>query len=138
MSRKYKINDQQKLYFLTFAVVRWIDVFTRREYKDILIESLRFCQLHKGLELYAFCIMPNHVHLIAGVKEGCNLSAILRDLKKFTANKVIRAISENLQESRRDWMLWLFQDEGRDNPNNTFNQFWQQENHPIELDTNSY
>ena len=73
MSRKYKINDQQKLYFLTFAVVRWIDVFTRREYKDILIESLRFCQLHKGLELYAFCIMPNHVHLIADVKEGGNL-----------------------------------------------------------------
>jgi REP element-mobilizing transposase RayT len=136
MSRKYKINDQQKLYFLTFAVVRWIAVFTRKEYKDILIESLRFCQKHKGLELYAFCIMPNHVHLIARAQEGKKLSDILRDLKKFTANTIIEAIKTNNQESRKDWMLWLFQAKGRDNPNNINNQFWQQENHPIELSDN--
>lgn len=133
MSRKYKINDQQKLYFLTFAVVRWIDVFTRREYKDILVESFKYCQKHKGLELYAFCIMPNHVHLIARAQEGKKLSDIFRDLKKFTSNTIIAAIEANIQESRKDWMLWLFQAEGRDNPNNTNNQFWQQENHPIEL-----
>src|SRR6187402_3925322 len=99
MSRKYKINDQQKLYFLTFAVVRWIDVFTRKEYKDILIESLRYCQKSKGLELYAFCIMPNHVHLIARAAEGKKLSEIFRDLKKFTANAIIAAIETNTQES---------------------------------------
>ena len=73
MSTKYKIRDKEKLYFLTFAVVAWVDVFTRREYKDIFLESLKHCQQHKRLELFAFCIMPNHVHLIAGVKEvvGC-------------------------------------------------------------------
>ena len=131
MSSKYLIRDQQQLYFLTFSVVRWIDVFTRREYKDIVIESLRFCQLHKGLELYAFCIMPNYVHLIASAKEGSNLSAILRDLKKFTSTRIIAAIENNVQESRRDWMLWLFHSEGRDNSNNTLNQFWQQETHSV-------
>ncbi|CAN5826993.1 hypothetical protein BH24BAC1_BH24BAC1_38010 [soil metagenome] len=38
--------------------------------KDLLLESLRYCQLHKGLELYPYVIMPNHVHLITGVAEG--------------------------------------------------------------------
>ncbi len=137
MSRKYKINDDQKLYFLTFAVVRWVDVFTRAAYKDILIESLRYCQENKGLELYAFCIMPNHVHLIARASEGKKLSGILRDLKKFTANTIMEAINSNSQESRKDWMLWLFKDEGKHNSNNTHNQFWQQENHPIVLDSNA-
>jgi putative transposase len=136
MSSKYKISDQQQLYFLTFAVVRWVDVFTRREYKDILIQSLRFCQLHKGLELYAYCIMPNHVHLIASAKHGHTLSSALRDLKKFTANQIIKAIENNLLESRRNWMLWLFQDEGQGNSNNKLYQLWQQETHAVALSDN--
>lgn len=62
MSEKYKIFDQDRLYFVTFAVVGWVDVFTRREYRDILIESLAYCQKEKSLEIYAWCIMSNHIH----------------------------------------------------------------------------
>ncbi|MDX5348619.1 MAG: transposase [Hymenobacteraceae bacterium] len=136
MSTKYKIRTQQHPYFLTFAVVSWVDVFTRKAYKDILLESLQFCQQQKGLELYAYCIMPNHLHLIAGTKEGTNLSHVLRDFKKFTASAIIRAIQENPQESRRDWMLWIFKKHGERNGNNTNFQFWQQDSHPIELSNN--
>jgi putative transposase len=49
----YKIRDQQGIYFITFAVVEWIDVFTRKEYSNIVIESLRYCIQHKGLKVYA-------------------------------------------------------------------------------------
>jgi len=59
MSRKYKFRADCKLYFVTFAVVYWIDIFTRAEHKDILLNSFRYCQRHQGLELYAYCIMPN-------------------------------------------------------------------------------
>ncbi|MBK8950519.1 MAG: hypothetical protein IPM68_17190 [Flavobacteriales bacterium] len=48
MSRKYTMHDPEGLYFLSFATVGWIDVFTRREYKDVVVESLRFCQEKKG------------------------------------------------------------------------------------------
>ena len=119
MSTRYKIRDEQHLYFLSFAVVAWVDVFTRRAYKDIFLDSLKHCQIQKGLELYAFCIMPNHVHLLAGVKEGSSLSDVLRDLKKFTAYAIIKAIEEHPQESRRDWMLWIFRKHGERNSNNT-------------------
>ena len=136
MSTKYKIKDHQQLYFLTFAVVAWVDVFTRKEYKDVLLESLRYCQTHKGLELYAYCIMPNHVHLIASVKETANLSYVLRDLKKYTSHAITKAIEEHPQESRKDWILWIFRKHGERNSNNTTYQFWQQDNHPIELNNN--
>ena len=51
MSEKYKIRNQDKLYFVTFTVIQWLDVFIRKAYKDILLESLRYCQKNKGLEV---------------------------------------------------------------------------------------
>ena len=64
MSEKYKVRNQDEQYFITFATVGWIDVFTRRCYVEILLESIRFCQANKGLEVYAWCIMSNHVHMM--------------------------------------------------------------------------
>lgn len=103
----YKIRDQQAIHFITFAVVEWVDVFTRKAYRDILIDSLRHCQEQKGLVLYAWCIMSNHVHLLASAKEN-NLSDLLRDFKKFTSKQILAAIQSNETESRKDWMLRIF------------------------------
>jgi REP element-mobilizing transposase RayT len=135
MSRNYKIHNQERLYFVTFSVIRWIDVFTRREYKDILVESFKYCIANKGLELYAWVIMSNHVHLIIGTKDK-PMQDILRDIKRYTSKALTKAIGENGQESRREWMLWFFEREGKANPNNEKYQFWQQGNHPIELWSN--
>lgn len=85
---KYKIRDQQNLHFITFATVNWIDALSRPEYKDILVDSLNYCVSNKGMEIYVWVIMSNHVHLIASAKENYNLSDILRDLKKFTSKNL--------------------------------------------------
>jgi putative transposase len=54
MARKgYIIGDQQVIYYLTFTVVGWIDAFSRQSYRDIVIESLKYCQQNKGLHLHA-------------------------------------------------------------------------------------
>jgi putative transposase len=68
MSEKYKIH-QDGLYFLSFSVVGWVDVFTRRVYQEILIDSIAYCQKHKGLKIYCYCIMPSHVHFITLFRE---------------------------------------------------------------------
>jgi putative transposase len=136
MSRKYKIRDQDKLYFVTFTIIRWLDVFTRREYRDIFLDSLKHCQKNKGLEVSAYCIMPSHVHLIIGRNGEPGLEGIIRDIKKYTAVKIIEAIRDNPQESRKEFLLWLFERAGTHNTNNTKYQFWQQKYHPIELATN--
>lgn len=56
MSRNYKFHNPAGLYFVSFAVIDWIDVFTRNEYKDIIIDSLTFCQKQKGMEIIAWCM----------------------------------------------------------------------------------
>jgi putative transposase len=104
MSSNYKFHNQERPYFVTFSVIRWIDVFTRREYKDILVDSIKYCIAHKGLELYAWVIMSNHVHLIIGTK-GKPMQDILRDMKRHTSKAITKAIQDNMQESRREWML---------------------------------
>ncbi|MGZ3757111.1 MAG: REP-associated tyrosine transposase [Mucilaginibacter sp.] len=132
MSRNYKFYDQDRPYFVTFTVVNWIDVLTRRDYKDILVDSLKFCMANKGLELHAWVIMSNHVHLIIGTNDK-PMQDILRDMKRHTSKTIIKAIEDNPQESRKEWMLYQFERAGKHNPNNEQYQFWQQGNHPIEL-----
>ncbi|HOZ81900.1 MAG TPA: transposase [Bacteroidia bacterium] len=133
MSTKYKFQEPDAIYFVTFSVVNWIDVFTRNTYKDILLDSIRHCQKEKGLVVHAWVIMTNHVHMIISKNSLRVLPDIMRDLKKFTAYKNIGAIMESPQESRREWMFKLFKQAGENNSNNTNWQFWQQDNHPIEL-----
>jgi putative transposase len=134
MSEKYKTHEDG-LYFANFSVVGWIDVFTRRNYQDILVESIQFCQQNKELQLHCYCIMPSHVHLICYSKEGA-ISNILRDLKSFTANQLIKAISENIQESRKEWMLQQFREYAARSPQKQSMQFWKHDNHPFFLYSN--
>jgi len=135
MSRNYKFHNQESPYFVTFSVIRWIDVFTRIEYREILLDSIKYCMANKGLEVYAWVIMSNHVHMIIGTQKS-PMDGIMRDLKKHTSRAIVKAIRENTQESRQNWMIWMFEQEGKRNPNNEIHQFWQQDNHPIELYSN--
>jgi putative transposase len=136
MSVKYKFRNPEGLHFVTFATVNWVDVFTRNIYKDILISSIKHCIEKKGLEVYAYTIMTNHVHLIIAASGTEKPENIMRDMKKFTAFEIIGAIMKNKQESRREWMMEIFEKAGKANSHNTKHQFWQQDNHPIELTTN--
>jgi len=136
MGRKYTIGDQEKFHFVTFTVVHWIDVFIRDEYKNIFIDSLKYCQKEKGLEIGAWCIMTNHVHLVIGKSGKNKLEDIIRDLKSYTSRHIRKAIEYNPLESRREWMLLIMKRAGTEKSNNKDFQFWQQHNHPIELSTN--
>lgn len=134
MSSKYKVGEDAIAHFVTFTVVGWVDVFSREDYKKIFIESLKYCQENKGLNLHAWVVMTNHVHLI--LSSGSNkIEHIVRDLKKYTSKQIIKAIKENNNESRKEWMLNIFNYAGKNNNNNKEYQFWKQDYHPIELDT---
>ena len=101
MSDKYKIYNNDRAYFLTLTVVNWIDVFTRKNHKLTIVNSLKYCQKEKGLEIYGWCLMSNHLHLIVKAIGKYSLSEILRDFKKFTAKEIIKQIEEE-SESRRE------------------------------------
>ena len=48
MSEKYKITEQERAYFVTLTIAGWIDLFTRKEIKCIVIDSIKYCQQNKG------------------------------------------------------------------------------------------
>ncbi|MFY7671032.1 REP-associated tyrosine transposase [Tenacibaculum sp. MEBiC06402] len=135
MSRNYKFHNKQGLYFVSFATVYWIDVFTRQNYFDILVDSIEYCKKEKGSQLFVYCIMPNHIHFIFRSSEG-KPSELLRDFKKHTSKKLIQGIIDNPQESRKEWLLWMFKRAGSKQSNIRNYQFWQHHNKPIELWSN--
>ena len=136
MSRNYKFHNPEGVYFVSFAVIEWMDVFTRNEYKDIVLDSLRYCQREKGMEIFAWCIMTNHVHLIFRSIKGQKPELLLGDFKRFTSKEIVRAIQENQYENRKDWLMEQFEKVGEKSSNVKRHQFWRHDNKPIELWSN--
>jgi len=133
MSRNYKFHNPDGVYFISFAVVEWLDVFTRNEYKNIVIDSLHYCQREKGMEVFAWCIMTNHVHLIFRSIKGQKPELLIGDLKRFTSQAIVKAIIENPRESRKEILLEQFLKAGAKSSNVKKYQFWRHDNKPIEL-----
>ena len=104
MSTKYKATEKDVAYFITITTVGWIDIFTRPRQKYVIINALKHCQKHKGLEIYAYCIMSSHIHLLCKASAYDLLANSIRDFKTFTSKKIIKTIVEH-PESRREWML---------------------------------
>jgi putative transposase len=113
--------------------VCWIDALSRPAYKDIVVKSLNYCIAEKGLQVHAWVIMSNHLHLIVSARPSYIISDIVRDFKKYTSRALINEITGNTQESRREWMLKMFAYAGQHNRSNEQYQFWQQDYHPVEL-----
>jgi REP element-mobilizing transposase RayT len=132
----YIIRDQEKAHFITATVVDWIDVFTRKIYRDSIIECLDYCIQNKGMILYGYVIMSNHIHMIIQ-SDDAKLSDLVRDFKKFTAKTILEKIQTE-PESRREWMLERFQKATESHSRNTNFQFWQYGNHAEEIFTTQY
>jgi REP element-mobilizing transposase RayT len=133
MPTGFQIKNQQAAHFLTFQVVGWADIFTRKAYRDIVIDSFKYCRESKGLKLHCYVIMSNHIHCILSTEN--NLSDIVRDFKKHTSKTILKAIvTEN--ESRREWLQMIFKFNAKYNTRVNEIQFWTHENHAVELSNN--
>ena len=126
----------KELYFTTSTVIDWVDIFTRPVYKHIVVESLAYCQEQKGLDIYSWVLMTNHLHMIVGTnKADISLSDILRDFKKYTNKKILAAIEGNQQESRKEWVLDRCHFAGKNDKKIKNYRFWQEGNHVEQLYT---
>jgi REP element-mobilizing transposase RayT len=132
----YIIRDQALPHFITATVVDWIDVFTRKKYRDTAIDCLDYCITNKAMVLYGYVIMSNHIHLIVQSSDG-KLSDLIRDFKKFIATKILEEIQIE-PESRREWMLERFKLATESHSRNKNYQFWHYGNHPEEVYTNQF
>ena len=136
MDIQHRINGE--VYFVTDTVVDWVDIFTRPIYKHIVIESLQYCQEHKGLIIYAWVLMSNHLHAIVGSEGEAKVSDIWRDFKKFTSKEIIATIKTEISESRSEWMLNRFEYSGKNDKKIKNYRFWQEGNDAQGIYLNEY
>jgi putative transposase len=132
MGFHYRVYDNFRPYFITTTVIEWVDIFTRPTQKQVIVESLLYAQHHKGLEIFAWCLMPSHLHMIVRASEGFNLPAIIRDFKKYTSKKIVKQVIEE-PESRRDWLLQKYRTAALHHPKCHQYKVWQDGYYPIEL-----
>jgi len=135
MSRnKYSISDKAGCYFVTFTGIHWIDIFSRKEYRDIIVDALNYCIAEKGLVVYAWVIMSNHIHLVITTKsDDGNISDIIRDFKKHTSKEITKAI-QLIPESRKEWLLNAMSKEAKRIGRATYYKLWKDDNHAITID----
>ncbi|MFV0391264.1 MAG: REP-associated tyrosine transposase [Paludibacteraceae bacterium] len=127
-----------EVYFVTDTVVDWVDIFSRPTYKHIILDSLTYCQKEKGLLIYAWVLMSNHLHAIAGSNGRNVFSDIWRDFKKFTSKEILRTLINDAQESRQEWMLNRFEYAGKNDKKITNYKFWQEGNDAQQIFMNDY
>jgi putative transposase len=84
------VFDPTYLYFTTTNAVQRVHLFRRDVIKRIIADSLNYMRVQRWINLYAFVIMPNHIHVIVRFLEGHNLSDVMREFKKYTARQIIR------------------------------------------------
>ena len=134
MSDQYRVKNSESIHFVTFTIVDWVDVFTRSIYKQIIIDALAYCQQSKGLQIHGYCLMTNHLHLMASSIAPAKLPDIIRDFKKHTNKQLVKLINlEN--ESRRDWMIYRFEFHAKYNNRIQDYKVWQDGYHGIACDT---
>lgn len=126
-----------KIYFVTLTVVGWTDVFIRSEYRQFLVENLEFCVQKKGLDIYAFCLMTNHLHMIVGSRTE-PVQDVLRHFKSYTGKKLLSLIAENPRESRREWLADRFSYFAKVEAQDTQRQFWERNSYPQEVKTDAF
>ncbi|MBR3389730.1 MAG: transposase [Prevotella sp.] len=128
----------KELYFITSTVIDWMDIFTRPKYKHIIIDSLVYCKQEKGLEIYGWVLMTNHLHLIVATNGEYRVPDILRDFKKFTAKRILAELETDLMESRRDWLLRRFKYAAANDKKTKNGKIWQEGNHIEQIYTKDF
>jgi len=129
MSEVYKIHNPDIPYFITNSVLNWYPVFDTPNYFNILKNALKFYQENKNLEIYGYCFMPTHMHLIARC-ESYNLADITRDFKRYTSRQITDLMVND--DEKRDWLLEM-QKEAERLKRTSKTKFCQDGYHPMEI-----
>lgn len=120
---RYAITDPSAPHFLTFTVLNWLPVFTRPGTVQIILDALAWRQQHKGVQLYGYVVLENHLHCIL---QAADLGQQIHDLKAFTAREILAYLKENHATRLLD-LLTFFK---KAHKTDARYQFWEEGSHP--------
>jgi REP element-mobilizing transposase RayT len=127
---QFRKTTPDDTYFITLTVIGWTNLFDREDYKSIIIRNLIYCQQKEGLEIFAYVIMSNHMHLVCR-RIGKDLNELIGRFKSFTAKEFINEIECNPKESRKYWLLNVFKHYASLSKQFRNYRIWNYDNHPV-------
>jgi len=119
---RYKIVDPALPHFVTCTVLHWIPVFTRPATVEILLESLHFL-MKDGLQVYAYVILENHLHLVA---QSDDLNRDMARFKSYTSKQLLAYLTENNVRQILEQLAFY----KKAHKDDRAYQFWQEGYHP--------
>ena len=119
MKSRYKVVDQEGIYFITSSIIEWLPVFTSEDTFRIISDSLHFCLEEKSLKLYGYVITLDHLHMIVSSE---NLSEVMKSFKRHTAKEIIKY----LKQTNNEWILNQFHFYKKKNKIESEYQVWQE------------
>jgi REP element-mobilizing transposase RayT len=123
MRSRYQVSDGAQAHFITATIVAWLPIFTKASRCDIIVESFAYCRAHKGLKVYAWVILDNHVHAIVSAPD---LSQALADFKRHTARRLLETLQAESCESLLNQLHYY---RAKHKAESAY-QVWQEGSHP--------
>ncbi|TAK54693.1 MAG: hypothetical protein EPO24_12975 [Bacteroidetes bacterium] len=118
----HSVHEEGSLYFITATVVGWKELFWREEYANIILSSLVWLREYKKIELFAFVLMPHHLHALMKPVEGATIGNVLQKFGSFTAHELLKALRKNKEAS----LLEFFQNAAVHKKSKEEHHLWQQ------------
>lgn len=103
------------VYFFTASIYKWKTLLLLDNHKDIIIDSMKFLVEDRRAKIYAFVIMPNHIHLVWEILEPYTLPEVQRDFLKYTGQKLKFSLIDNnspflesfrVDSKDREYQIW--------------------------------
>src|SRR5512138_3549148 len=132
MRSRNKITPETNVYFITSSIHLWVPILFNETLFQIVLESLKYCQVNKELRVHGYVIMPNHMHAIISHDSCEQISGIVRDFKRHTSKQIEDYLSDLGDFSQLFWVK-LFHDKERGQ-----NQIWQEGYHPVAIESKAF
>ncbi len=126
MRTTFKAIEKDAVFFITSSVTEFIPIFTDASFCKIITSALSFYRKNNKLKMYSYVIMDNHFHAVLSAD---NISILMRDLKKYTAKKIILEI----ERRNKSWIINQFQFWKQRHKNKSKYQIWQEGYHPEQI-----
>ncbi|MFD2532915.1 REP-associated tyrosine transposase [Gracilimonas halophila] len=123
---RYKILDERYPYFITTTVINRYPVFEQVEFAQIITDGLNFLVDERDIDIYAYVIMPDHIHIIA---KGKNLGKHVSSFKSYSARRII----DSLERNKMRYFLNAFKEAKRKFKKDQTHQFWAEGYHPKQI-----
>ena len=122
-------SDQRKshtsvgqIYFWTATIHKWYHLLKTDSNKQLIIDSLKFLSDGQFITVYAFVIMPNHIHLIWKLNKLNGKETPKGSFLKFTAHTLLSQLKK--EEKPNDYLASL---------SNKKHEIWQRDSLGIEI-----